>query len=496
MSTVVLLGLEGIAANVLDRPMLSADLLYVDAWRVVGPTGQMALSSGLVLLALALALTLAAQHPRAASVLGAVAYGLGFISLVGHLYGSAGLTSLQTATAMVVPTVPVALASAVAVLLHRPDLPVSRALRAEGTAGELLRRHLGWAMAVPPFIGWLVVRGEHAGLFDPAYGQGLLALVLTAGTVVAVVLGARTAARGEHARTAVEDRERLQFLLDGTPVGIFETDADGRRRYVNRRWRELTGAVPTDGEDGEIWPEVVHPDDLDRVVADREAAAADGREYVGRYRYLRPDGTVRWVDSNATAIRAADGTVARWLGSVSDVTDQVEADLLLADSERRYRSVVATMAEGVVLQDAEGVIVTANDAACRVLGLELGADAGRPLDRPALASRARGRVRLPGRRAAGRGGSEQRHLGSRRDAWVSTAPTGRWSGSRWRPSHCSRRSPTGRRRSSASSRRSATSRPSGRRPVRWSEARSSSGRRWRMRRSAWRWWAWTARSPR
>ena len=45
--------------------------------------------------------------------------------------------------------------------------------------------------------------------------------------------------------------------------------------------------------------------------------------------------------------------------------------MLLADSERRYRSVVATMAEGVVLQDAEGVIVTANEAACRVLGLEL-----------------------------------------------------------------------------------------------------------------------------
>ena len=371
LSIVVLLGLEGIAANVLDRPLLSADLLYVDAWQVAGPTGQMALSSGLVLLALALALTLAAQHPRAASVLGAVAYGLGFISLVGHLYGSEGLTSLQTATAMVVPTVPVALASAVAVLLHRPDLPVSRALRAEGTAGELLRRHLGWAMAVPPLLGWLVVRGERAGWFDPAYGQGLLALVLTAGTVVAVVLGARTAARGEHARTAVEDRKRLQFLLDGTPVGIFETDADGRRRYVNRRWRELTGAFPTDGPDGETWPEVVHPDDLDRVVADRDAAAAEGREYVGRYRYLRPDGSVRWVDASATAIRAADGSVARWLGSVSDVTEQVEAHHLLADSERRYRSVVATMAEGVVLQDADGVIVTANEAACRVLGLEL-----------------------------------------------------------------------------------------------------------------------------
>jgi diguanylate cyclase (GGDEF)-like protein/PAS domain S-box-containing protein len=63
--------------------------------------------------------------------------------------------------------------------------------------------------------------------------------------------------------------------------------------------------------------------------------------------------------------------VTRWLGSVSDVTDKVESRVKLQESEQRYRSVVATMAEGVVLQDAEGQIVTANDAACRVLDLNL-----------------------------------------------------------------------------------------------------------------------------
>ncbi len=373
LSVVVLLALEGLLSSLLDRPLLSADVLYLVAWHQADTTGQMALSTALVLLALVLALVLAPRQPGAASMLGTLAYGLGFVSLVGHLYGADSLTNLQTATAMAVPTVPVALASAVAVLLHRPELPVIRALRAQGTAGLLLRRHLGWALAVPPLAGWLVVRGERAGWFDPAYGQGLLALLLTAGTVVAVVLGARTAARGEHARLAVEDRERLQFLLDGTPVGIFETDADGRRRYVNQRWRDLTGVIH-DVEAavaGGAWGSVVHPDDRARVAAEWESALAEGREYTGRYRYLRPDGTVAWVDSAATAIRADDGTVTRWLGSVSDVTGQVEASQRLADSERRYRSVVATMAEGVVLQDADGVIITANEAACRVLGLEL-----------------------------------------------------------------------------------------------------------------------------
>ena len=160
LSLVVLLALEGLVSSLLDRPLLSADVLYLDAWHQADTTGQMALSTALVLLALALALVLSGRQPGAASVLGTLAYGLGFVSLVGHLYGADSLTNLQTATAMAVPTVPVALATAVAVLLHRPELPVIRALRAQGTAGLLLRRHLGWALAVPPLAGWLVVRGE------------------------------------------------------------------------------------------------------------------------------------------------------------------------------------------------------------------------------------------------------------------------------------------------------------------------------------------------
>ena len=92
LSVVVLLGLEGIAANVarpaaaLGRPALS-----VDGWRVVGaraarwhvdPPGA----------------ARARSRPHAGGrntpgphrLLGAVAYGLGFVSLVGHVYGVRG----------------------------------------------------------------------------------------------------------------------------------------------------------------------------------------------------------------------------------------------------------------------------------------------------------------------------------------------------------------------------------------------------------------------
>ena len=52
-----------------------------------------------------------------------------------------------------------------------------------------------------------------------------------------------------------------------------------------------------------------------------------------------------------------------------EITERRQAEALLQESEERYRSVIAAMAEGIILQDANGVIRTCNAAAERILGL-------------------------------------------------------------------------------------------------------------------------------
>ena len=252
---------------------------------------------------------------------------------------------------MVVPTVPVAGRSAVAVLLHRPDLPVSRALRADGhgrrTAAPAPRLGDGGA-AVRRLAGG-PRRGTRAGSTRHT-ARACSRSFSPPAPVVAVVMGARDRTRGEHAAPP-------------SRTGSGCSSCSTERRSGSSR------PTPTDGAARQ--PSLARADRSDRGTAGprrelqltrrprpgqcrpRRPRLASGREDIGRYRYLRPDGTITWVPS--TAPRSGPPTeVTRWLGSVSDVTDQVEADALLADSERRYRSVVATMAEGVVLQDADG----------------------------------------------------------------------------------------------------------------------------------------------
>lgn len=74
----------------------------------------------------------------------------------------------------------------------------------------------------------------------------------------------------------------------------------------------------------------VHPDDVPRVLANRERALATGEEYSAEYRIRRPDGIFREVQSRGRAERDASGAVVRLTGTMQDVTEVNEAARELA----------------------------------------------------------------------------------------------------------------------------------------------------------------------
>jgi PAS domain S-box-containing protein len=117
-----------------------------------------------------------------------------------------------------------------------------------------------------------------------------------------------------------------------------------------------------------------------------------------RERRERKDGRSIVVDRTAVVLRSGDGAPAAILSVARDVTELEEARKALEESEARYRSIVSTMSEGVVVRDADGRLVTANDAARSILGLtDAQIDGGEPLPEGWQAFQADGRTPLAGR---------------------------------------------------------------------------------------------------
>ncbi len=174
----------------------------------------------------------------------------------------------------------------------------------------------------------------------------------------------------QHALAEAE--ERWKFALEGSGEGVWDWNVAEHKAYLSPRWKAILGyqdhEVPNRHEE---FLERLHPEDRDRVMA----ATTD--HFAGRtpvfqeeFRLRHRDGSYRWVLSRGQVFARDDnGRPLRMLGTITDISERKQSELALAESEAMQRSLVSALAEGVVVQDREGRIVSANAAARRILRL-------------------------------------------------------------------------------------------------------------------------------
>src|SRR5262245_2123570 len=76
----------------------------------------------------------------------------------------------------------------------------------------------------------------------------------------------------------------------------------------------------------------VHPDDIEVIRANQEAAAQRGETFRNEFRIIRPDGKVRWLLSMGGAVYdATTGKPSRILGNNVEITERKQAELALAE---------------------------------------------------------------------------------------------------------------------------------------------------------------------
>jgi hypothetical protein len=115
--------------------------------------------------------------------------------------------------------------------------------------------------------------------------------------------------------------------------------------------------------------DITHPE---HRCADYEAYQSMVRGELPYYqrdkRYLRKDGTVIWVSVTASLIRDPAGKPLRSAGVIVDITERKQAEAALRQSEEKYRALMDTAGDGIVLADLQGNLLDANPQAVALLG--------------------------------------------------------------------------------------------------------------------------------
>lgn len=136
------------------------------------------------------------------------------------------------------------------------------------------------------------------------------------------------------------DRERdFRLLTEQTPALIYRASLEPpyRTLYVSPSIRVLGYTVSEWMADPLAWTKALHPDDCERAVAALSDEYVDGIDHQIQYRLRDAQGNWRHFRDRSSRIDPADGSPPYVQGIALDVTDLVESEQALRDSEASLR---------------------------------------------------------------------------------------------------------------------------------------------------------------
>jgi diguanylate cyclase (GGDEF)-like protein/PAS domain S-box-containing protein len=189
----------------------------------------------------------------------------------------------------------------------------------------------------------------------------------------------RAGERRRQAETALQDSEaRLAQILQSIDSVVWSVTINDRRlSYLNPAAERVYGQpVEAFYRNRNLWVDAIHPDDRQEVA--KGAARLLETGYVNhRYRIVRPDGSVRWLDERARLRRSPTGHALQIDGVAIDVTEQ----RLLEESLRLRDQAIEASHNGLLIAHLGQPprITSVNPALLRMLGSDENALLGRDL---------------------------------------------------------------------------------------------------------------------
>jgi len=138
----------------------------------------------------------------------------------------------------------------------------------------------------------------------------------------------------ENLRTS---EERFRQMAENIHEVFFLTNADDSKiQYVSPAYEHIWGRSRESlFADPRSWGDSIHPDDRERISAERAKSAASG-EFDYTYRIIRPDESVRWIWARGFPVFDKSGKPYRTAGIAEDITERKQAEEKIKGLNRVY----------------------------------------------------------------------------------------------------------------------------------------------------------------
>jgi PAS domain S-box-containing protein len=157
----------------------------------------------------------------------------------------------------------------------------------------------------------------------------------------------------ESAATQAEDNPSFRMLVERIPniaayIDRIIPDNPGHSIpvYISPQIEDLLGYPLSEwlGE-GELWLQILHPDDADRMRQEEERARRLLIPLSAEYRMIARDGSVVWVSEEAAVVEDEDTGTLYWEGVMVDITARKEAEAQRELALERLRAALDTERE-------------------------------------------------------------------------------------------------------------------------------------------------------
>lgn len=175
----------------------------------------------------------------------------------------------------------------------------------------------------------------------------------------------------KHAEEALRmSEERFQLAMQATNDGMWDWNLKNGTHYISSRWKQILGFA---GEEvvgsAKDFDELLHPDDARSVWECANAyleKQSPNYEVICRMRHKQ--GHYIWVLVRGVAMWDENNRPYRMVGTITNISEQKQAEETLLASEARFRCLIEASAQIIWTTTAEGLIVNEQPSWCAFTG--------------------------------------------------------------------------------------------------------------------------------